>query len=119
MVERRVCSFCGAQMEPGTGKMYVKKDGTVLTFDTSKCYKNMIELGRVPRTTEWTQAAATLKATLKAAGSAKGTKVEIPATPTKTKATTRRSRKVRAPVEKAAAEVPAEAPAEAPAEKSE
>ncbi len=96
-------------MEPGTGKLYVKKDGTVLTFDTSKCYKNMIELGRVPRRTEWTRSAATLKATLKAAGT-KDTKVEIPAVPTKTKATTRRSKKVRQKVE---------APAEAPAEKSE
>ncbi len=44
-------------MEPGTGKMFVKRDGTVLTFDTNKCYKNMIELGRVPRTTTWTRAA--------------------------------------------------------------
>ena len=105
MVERRVCSFCGAEMEPGTGKLYVKKDGTVLTFDTSKCYKNMIELGRVPRTTEWTRSAATLKATLKAAGT-KEAKVEIPAVPTKTKATTKRSKKPKAK-------------AEAPAEKSE
>jgi large subunit ribosomal protein L24e len=38
-------------MEPGTGKLFVKKDGTVLSFDTNKCYKNMIELGRVPRRT--------------------------------------------------------------------
>lgn len=98
MVERRVCSFCGAEMEPGTGKMYVKKDGTILTFDTSKCYKNMIGLGRVPRRTEWTRSAATLKATTKAAGT-KEAKVEIPAVPTKTKATTRRSRKVRTKVE--------------------
>ena len=52
MVERRVCSFCGAEMEPGTGKLFVKKDGTVLTFDTNKCYKNMVELGRIPRRTE-------------------------------------------------------------------
>lgn len=57
MVERRVCSFCGAEMEPGTGKLFVKKDGTVLSFDTNKCYKNMIELGRVPRRTTWTRAA--------------------------------------------------------------
>jgi large subunit ribosomal protein L24e len=57
MVERRVCSFCGAEMEPGTGKLFVKKDGTVLSFDTNKCYKNMIELGRIPRRTTWTRAA--------------------------------------------------------------
>lgn len=55
MVEKRVCSFCGLEIEPGTGKMFVKKDGTVLNFCTSKCYKNMIELRRVPRTTKWTK----------------------------------------------------------------
>ena len=54
MAEERVCSFCGDKIEPGTGKMYVKKDGTILNFCTNKCYKNMIELKRVPRTTAWT-----------------------------------------------------------------
>ena len=58
----RVCSFCGAPIEPGTGKMFVKKDGTVLNFCTNKCYKNMIELKRVPRTTEWTDKAKSEKA---------------------------------------------------------
>ena len=55
MVEERKCSFCGEKIEPGTGKMFVKKDGTVLNFCTNKCYKNMIELKRVPRTTTWTE----------------------------------------------------------------
>ncbi len=99
-------------MEPGTGKMYVKKDGSVLNFDTSKCYKNMIELGRVPRTTEWTRAAATLKATLKAAAT-KEEKVEIPAQPVKVKATTKRAKKPKA------AKAPESKPAEAPAETKE
>ena len=58
----KVCSFCGAPIEPGTGKMFVKKDGTVLLFDKNKCYKNMIELKRVPRTTEWTDKAKSEKA---------------------------------------------------------
>ena len=58
----RKCSFCGAPLEPGTGKMYVKKDGTILYFESNKCYKNMIELNRVPRTTAWTEKAARLKA---------------------------------------------------------
>ena len=55
MVERRVCSFCGNEIEPGTGKMYIKVDGTVFNFCRNKCLKNMIELKRVPRTTSWTQ----------------------------------------------------------------
>ncbi|UCE45405.1 MAG: hypothetical protein JSU93_00470 [Methanobacteriota archaeon] len=54
MVERRVCTFCGKEVEPGTGRMYVKKDGVTHQFCTSKCFKNMIELKRVPRRTEWT-----------------------------------------------------------------
>ncbi|MEM0448759.1 MAG: 50S ribosomal protein L24e [Methanomassiliicoccales archaeon] len=58
MVELRVCSFCGKEMEPGTGKMYVKKDGTVYLFCTNKCSKNMIDMNRVPRTVTWTRAYA-------------------------------------------------------------
>lgn len=54
MVERRICSFCGQEIEPGTGRIHVKKDATVYQFCTSKCYKNMIQLRRVPRRTEWT-----------------------------------------------------------------
>jgi len=55
MVERRVCTFCGGVIEPGTGRMYIKKDGAVFQFCTSKCFKNMVELGRVPRRTTWTR----------------------------------------------------------------
>ena len=43
-------------MEPGTGKMFIKKDGTVFVFCSSKCQINMLKLGRVPRWTPWTQA---------------------------------------------------------------
>jgi large subunit ribosomal protein L24e len=62
LVEIRKCSFCGTEIEPGTGKMYVKRDGTVLFFDSNKCYKNMVELKRVPRKTAWTQKAVDEKA---------------------------------------------------------
>ena len=31
MVERRICNFSGEEIEPGTGVMYVKRDGTVLS----------------------------------------------------------------------------------------
>ena len=55
MVERRVCTFCGDEIEPGTGRMYIKKDGVVYNFCTSKCFKNMVVLGRPPRRTTWTQ----------------------------------------------------------------
>lgn len=55
MVEMKKCSFCGGRIEPGTGKMYVRKDGTILMFCSSKCEKNA-RLGRIPRRTEWTEA---------------------------------------------------------------
>lgn len=55
MVERRVCTFCGDEIEPGTGKMYIKKDGVVYNFCSSKCYKNLVILHRVPRRTTWTR----------------------------------------------------------------
>ena len=58
MVEMKVCSFCGREIEPGTGSMYVKKDGTVMLFCTNKCSKNMIDMGRVPRKITWTRAYA-------------------------------------------------------------
>ncbi|MBN2733326.1 MAG: 50S ribosomal protein L24e [Methanomicrobiaceae archaeon] len=55
MVETYVCSFCGEQVEPGTGKMYVKKDGSIFYFCSSKCENNYL-LGRVPRRVAWTKA---------------------------------------------------------------
>ena len=55
MVERRRCSFCGNEIEPGTGKIYAKKDGTVLYFCKNKCQKNMIKLGRAPRRVRWSK----------------------------------------------------------------
>lgn len=55
MVERRVCTFCGVEIEPGTGRMYVKKDGVTYQFCSSKCFKNLVELRRVPRRTTWTR----------------------------------------------------------------
>ncbi len=62
MVEKRNCSFCGEPIEPGTGKIYVKKDGTVYNFCTNKCKKNRIDIGRVPRRTKWTVRYNELKA---------------------------------------------------------
>lgn len=56
------CSFCGAAIEQGTGKMYIKKDGTVLHFESAKCQRNMVELGRINRYVGWTAAAKAAKA---------------------------------------------------------
>ncbi len=55
MVETYICSFCGEPLEPGTGKMFVRRDGTIFYFCSSKCQRNF-KLGRVPRRVEWTRA---------------------------------------------------------------
>jgi large subunit ribosomal protein L24e len=55
MVDTKKCTFCGSQIEPGTGKMVVKKDGAIQYFCSTKCQNNS-KLGRVPRLTKWTAA---------------------------------------------------------------
>ena len=59
------CDFCRKHIEPGTGKMFVRKDGKVFDFCSSKCEKNMLKLRRKPRTTKWTQEYAQVKKGLK------------------------------------------------------
>lgn len=55
------CSFSGKEIPPGTGKMYVKKDGTILWFASSKAQKNMMKLGRKANKTRWTEEATVAK----------------------------------------------------------
>ncbi len=54
-MEKRVCSFCGYEIEPGTGKMYVRRDGRVFYFCSGKCEKNMLKLKRKARKLKWTK----------------------------------------------------------------
>lgn len=49
------CTFCGEIIEKGTGKVYVKKDGKMFYFCSTKCEKNMLKLSRKPIFTRWTQ----------------------------------------------------------------
>lgn len=55
MVETRTCDYSGEEIEPGTGIMFVRTDGTVLNFVDSKAEKNYF-LGREARDLEWTAA---------------------------------------------------------------
>ncbi|MEK6861363.1 MAG: 50S ribosomal protein L24e [Nanoarchaeota archaeon] len=48
------CSFCGTNLKPGFGMMYIKVDGKILYFCSSKCRKNMIKLNRKPIKFKWT-----------------------------------------------------------------
>jgi len=54
-MEKRKCGFCGEEIEPGTGKIYAKKDGKAIYFCSKKCEKNLIKLGRNPRKFKWTK----------------------------------------------------------------
>jgi len=53
MPQTRECDYCGTDIEPGTGTMFVRTDGTTIHYCSSKCEKNA-DLGREPRDTEWT-----------------------------------------------------------------
>ncbi|MCX8188855.1 MAG: 50S ribosomal protein L24e [Nitrososphaeria archaeon] len=51
---QKKCSFCGSIIEMGTGVAFVRNDGTMLWFCSSKCRKNMLVLKRDPRKLKWT-----------------------------------------------------------------
>lgn len=53
MVRIFKCSFCSKDMTVGTGMMYIKNDGTILRFCSSKCRKNQLNLKRIPRRIKW------------------------------------------------------------------
>ena len=62
MVERKICSFCGAELEPDGQDL--RKEGRHSTYVRSdECFVNMVKLGRVPRKTMWTRSAVKEKAT--------------------------------------------------------
>lgn len=42
-------------MDRGTGKMFVKVDGSIFYFCSGKCEKNMFKLKRIPRSVGWTE----------------------------------------------------------------
>ena len=56
MVVKRQCSFCAQEIEPGTGSMFVKRDGTVFHFCSGSCRKQQLHLGRVGHRFKWTRA---------------------------------------------------------------
>lgn len=55
------CSFCNNEIEKGTGLLYVKKDGSVLSFCSQKCKRNSLKLGREGRLLKWTSKALIVK----------------------------------------------------------
>jgi len=56
------CSFCDNPVTKGTGMIFIKKDGTIFNFCSSKCRKNTLKLKREGRRQKWTVAARKFKA---------------------------------------------------------
>lgn len=55
-----LCSFCGSPIERGTGKMFVKADGSIMFFCGHKCEMN--EAIRDKKKVRWTHEYRKLKA---------------------------------------------------------
>jgi len=54
------CSFCKTELVKGTGKMFVKTDGTIFYFCSSKCQNNW-KLKRDPKKVNWVRKKQTSK----------------------------------------------------------
>ena len=54
MIRKHNCAFCGHEILPGRGFMYVKNDGSVLRFCSQKCKRSMLDFKRNPRKLKWT-----------------------------------------------------------------
>ncbi len=48
------CTFCGINIEKGTGKLFVYTSGKTANFCSNKCEKNLLQLKRKPVRTKWT-----------------------------------------------------------------
>ena len=88
------CSFCGEKLKPGTGFLFVKKEGTALFFCSRKCEKNLLELKRKPIATKWTQAHKAVKEASKA-GTKKVKKKAEPAVKKEAKPSKAKKKRVR------------------------
>ena len=55
MAVTQKCTFCGANIAQGTGKLYIRKDAKMIWLCGMKCEKNLHKLGRKARETTWTQ----------------------------------------------------------------
>lgn len=49
------CVFCSKTVEKGKGIKFVRKDGKIIDFCSSKCEKNMMKLKRNPNKRKWSR----------------------------------------------------------------
>ena len=75
------CSFCGNDVEKGTGMMYVDKPGRVHYYCSSKCERN-VDLGRKSKHVRWTQEFKKLKGKISATAEQESLQREAEATAT-------------------------------------
>lgn len=47
------CTFCGREITPGTGMLFVYKTGKFARFCSGKCEKHVLKLNRKPLNTKW------------------------------------------------------------------
>lgn len=47
------CSFCGGNIMPGFGLMFIRVDGTVQRFCSRKCFVSSVMYRRDPRRLAW------------------------------------------------------------------
>lgn len=47
------CSYCKTAIPIGTGKMFVKNDGSIFYFCSRKCEVGLLKLKRNPRNVNW------------------------------------------------------------------
>ena len=55
MLKTRKCSYCGKEIEPGTGMLFVQRAGSVLYFCSNKCKKSQLNMKRDPKKLKWTE----------------------------------------------------------------
>jgi large subunit ribosomal protein L24e len=114
MVAKRQCSFCAQEIEPGTGSMFVKRDGTVFHFCSSSCRKQQLHLGRVGHRFKWTRAHELKRAAERSSAQRAPAAPPTPAPKPARRRTAPKAAAPAAPAEAAPAEAPAPAPAPAP-----
>ena len=49
------CSFCGHDLDRGTGKLLIWNSGKQDFFCSNRCEKNLLKLKRTPLQTPWTK----------------------------------------------------------------
>jgi len=54
MLSLKKCFYCNNDIYPSIGVAYIKNDGSIRYYCSSKCRKNSIDLKRDPRKYKWT-----------------------------------------------------------------